>query len=63
MTIEMENKLVSEIEGIEEEKRMLIRQIALASASGKSNKTALMKMAKLTRRKRRLTRPLTSAAA
>lgn len=63
MTLEMENKLVSELRKIEEQKRLLIREIANPATSQKENDDALAKMQKLARRKRLLTRPSISAAA
>lgn len=63
MTIEMENRLVSELQEIEKQKRVLIRAIAEANASGDVNESAEKKMATLTKRKRRLTRPSASLAA
>lgn len=63
MTIEMEDRLVSEIQEIEKQKRVLIRAIATANASGNANEGAAKKMKTLNRRKLRLTRPSASVAA
>lgn len=63
MTLEMENKIVSELRKIEVEKRQLIREIAKPDVSAKDNADALAKMRKLSRRKRLLTRPSVSVAA
>lgn len=63
MTIEMENRLVSEIQDIEAEKRRLIKEIVTARLAGKEAKEALAEMTKLSKRKNDLTRPSLSAAA
>ena len=63
MTQEMENKIVSELQRIEAEKRQLIREIAKPDASAEDNASALAKMQKLSKRKRFLTRPSVSVAA
>lgn len=63
MTIEMENRLVSEIQDIEAQKRRLIQEIVSARLAGKEAKEALDKMTKLSKRKNDLTRPSLSAVA
>ena len=63
MTIEMEDRLVSELKQIDDRKRALIRKIVEASLAGIDASEDLASMNRLSKRKSELTRPSFSAAA